>query len=180
MNQTFTLWWTYQVQIRNFGQPVAKIKFGWTLGAICSIISVNGFLVQLFFARRGFLLNPSNWPLSLLSVALATSAFMAGMITSVKMMLVSGDFQGYEWLKVLWILSEAATDLLVAFIVVYSLSARRKAAYFGTKGGLQRLMLYTISNGLLTSILAITSFVLFQFVPQYGLYPGVNLGLFFD
>ncbi|KAF8310860.1 hypothetical protein DL93DRAFT_1564683 [Clavulina sp. PMI_390] len=92
------------------------------------------------------------------------------------MMIVSGDFPGFEWLKKLWILSEAATDLLVALIVVYSLKVKRKAAHF-RKDVLQRLIVYTISNGLLTSTLAITSFALFQFLPQDGLYPGINLVL---
>ncbi|KAF8310859.1 hypothetical protein DL93DRAFT_1564820 [Clavulina sp. PMI_390] len=177
LNQTFTLWWTYQVQVRNFGHLAAELKYGWTLGATCSVMSFNAALVQLFFARRGYLLNPSIWPLPLLSVFLAFLAFFAGMTTSIKMMIASGEFPGYEWLKKLWILSEAATDILVALVVVHSLGTRRKAAHLSTQGGLQRLIFYTMSNGLLTSILALIVFALFQFVAQLGAYPGVNLVL---
>ncbi|KAF8321572.1 hypothetical protein DL93DRAFT_2163185 [Clavulina sp. PMI_390] len=58
---------------------------------------------------------------------------------------------------------KAAADILVASIVVYSLSLRKKITYTG--------------NGLLTSILALVEFSLFQFVPQLGAHSGFGLVL---
>ncbi|KAF8321573.1 hypothetical protein DL93DRAFT_1427276 [Clavulina sp. PMI_390] len=178
-NEIFTLWWTYELQIHDFGLVALKPKFEWMPGLLCAITSVNAVLAQLFFARRGYLLSHSVWPLSLFSVALAVLGFVAGIMVSVELITgsVSGDLPEDKWIKSLWTLSEAIADILVASIVVYSLSARRKAAYTSIRKGVGRLMVYTISNGLLTSILALVEFGLFPFLPQSGAHPGFGLVL---
>ncbi|KAF8321587.1 hypothetical protein DL93DRAFT_1432872 [Clavulina sp. PMI_390] len=176
-NQFFTVWWSYEVQVRGFIKKAMVTDFMWTPGAICAVTSINAVLVQMFFARRGYLLNPSMWPLSLIAVVLSLVACISGLIVSVKMMTVLEDFPEGKWLKKLWVISEAITDVLVAGIVVYSLSGRRKVAYTGNRGGVERLMIYTITNGLLTSFLALLVFFLVGFLPHLGAYPGATLVL---
>ncbi|KAF8321588.1 hypothetical protein DL93DRAFT_1433358 [Clavulina sp. PMI_390] len=176
-NQVVAAWWSYEVQVRNFIERAVVTNCVWAPGAMCAITSINAAILQLYFARRGYLLNASLWPLSLIAVALALLAFISGLIVSGNMMSMLGDFPEVRWLNKLWVLTEAVTDLLVAGIVVYSLSGRRKVAYTSNRSGVERLMIYTISNGLLTSFLALLVFVLVEFLPHLGAYPGVTLVL---
>ncbi|KAF8321586.1 hypothetical protein DL93DRAFT_1432589 [Clavulina sp. PMI_390] len=176
-NQIFTLWWTYEIQIQNFGRIALTVDLGWTVGVLCAFMTFNSVVVQLFFARRGYLLNPSIWPFSLISVVLVALALTMGMIISIKMIVMSGDFSNHRWLKDLWALSEAAADAMVMLTVVYSLGARREIAHTNIRRGIKRLIVYTVSNGFLTSALAFMVFALFKFLPQVGAYAGVNLVL---
>ncbi|KAF8321566.1 hypothetical protein DL93DRAFT_1424869 [Clavulina sp. PMI_390] len=175
LHQMFSAWWTYQIGIQEFGNMMFMMKSGWRVGAESAAMTLTALIVQLFYARRGYLLNRSLWPISLLVTILAFVAFGAGMAASIEMITLPyfGDFMYYMWLQEIWFSSEAATDLLVALIVVYSLGAVKKSGYSSTESGLWRLIMYTISNGVLTSILAFAVIALFKLLPNTLTHPGV-------
>ncbi|KAF8312700.1 hypothetical protein DL93DRAFT_2206082 [Clavulina sp. PMI_390] len=66
----------------------------------------------------------------------------------------------FQWLRQFWLISEAATDILVSSTVVYALTAGKVAASRNTKRGLKKLILYTISDGILTTVVAVAVLIL--------------------
>ncbi|KAF8321585.1 hypothetical protein DL93DRAFT_1432273 [Clavulina sp. PMI_390] len=172
--------WTYLAILRNFGDDSGVFRSAqWTIAPACVDISLNGFLVQLFFARRGYLLNRSLWMISLSAVILATLSFVSGITFTVIMRIVVQDHGSavYAWLNYLWFTSAAATDLLVALIVVFSLGANSHSYSFHAKRGLRKLMIYTISNGILTSVVAVAGVVLAFVVPPSWIQPALSFVL---
>ncbi|KAF8311102.1 hypothetical protein DL93DRAFT_1520258 [Clavulina sp. PMI_390] len=50
--------------------------------------TLNAALVQLFYARRGYLLNRSLWPLSLISVILALTSLGMGLGLTIELVTI--------------------------------------------------------------------------------------------
>ncbi|KAF8321584.1 hypothetical protein DL93DRAFT_2163194 [Clavulina sp. PMI_390] len=98
-----------------------------------------------------------------------------GMLSSAKWSISPGCVD--IWINYLWFTSAAATDLLVAFIVVLSLGATRYSYSPDAQRGLRKLIIYTISNGILTSIVAMAGVVLTFVGPPSWIQPGLTVVL---
>ncbi|KAF8311101.1 hypothetical protein DL93DRAFT_2083824 [Clavulina sp. PMI_390] len=111
----------------------------------------NVAVVQLFYARRGYLLNKSLWPFSLICVAGTLLSLGLGLATE-------SQLPDKQWLKEFWYLGVIATDIMVTVLVVYAL--KLTAREYGFSGGLRGLVLYTIANGMLTIVVTMTAIIL--------------------
>ncbi|KAF8321542.1 hypothetical protein DL93DRAFT_2163159 [Clavulina sp. PMI_390] len=174
----FAALWTYRTVLGHFAKDdvrsLRRSQLG--IGLACMDISINGLILQLFYARRGYLLNRSIWATSLFAVVLATVSFISGMVFSVQVMIIpdQGGLITYAWLKDFWYISEAATDLVVALAVIFSLRKSSSPYPHETKQGLQKLMAYTLSNGMLTSFVAVATVVLSFAVPCSWIQSGLS------
>ncbi|KAF8321567.1 hypothetical protein DL93DRAFT_2163180 [Clavulina sp. PMI_390] len=107
---------------------------------------------------------------------LATLSFVCGVVFAVRVriLLQEGGLATWAWLNYLWFFSAATTDLLVAFIVVFSLGGSNYSYSRDTKRGLRKLIFYTISNGILTSVFAVAGVALSFAAPHSWIQPGLG------
>ncbi|KAF8311103.1 hypothetical protein DL93DRAFT_2083825 [Clavulina sp. PMI_390] len=175
LTQIIAGWTTYVVTIQ-FSSPSYAFDALWG-NVVMGVLGVsNAVVVQLFYARRGYLLNKSLWPLSLISVVIALISFGLGLATSIELVTMPQTQQAFvhRWSKDLWFCAEASTDLIVAIIVVYSLRASARE-YGHSSSGLRGLILYTIGSGILMTIITIIIIILFNVLPNSWTYNAVSL-----
>ncbi|KAF8321568.1 hypothetical protein DL93DRAFT_2093579 [Clavulina sp. PMI_390] len=146
--QIFSLCWITIVVSRHYGDMGYMGRSPWAIAPVCIVVfrdrygrfnlSYDWNLIQSF--RSFFYSTPLNTDRSRVTIP------HEGVLNT--------------WLKDFWFTAEAATDILVALIVVYSLRAGKFANSYNGKQGLRRLVVYTISNGLVTSVVAVVILVL--------------------
>ncbi|KAF8311100.1 hypothetical protein DL93DRAFT_1519937 [Clavulina sp. PMI_390] len=187
LNQIISVCATYQVLIQNFG-PVFVFSSEWASVAMGLLGVSNAVLVQLFYARRAYLLNKSRWSLSLTCVIAALISFGLGFGTTIELVtmpqtqkaldhkvnhligwlffanqLIIGPLPIllHQWLKEFWYIGEITTDLTIALVVAHALRvSAREYGYSSSEKGFRGLVLYTVANGFLTSIIMIMAIVL--------------------
>ncbi|KAF8288397.1 hypothetical protein DL93DRAFT_2044490, partial [Clavulina sp. PMI_390] len=84
-------------------------------------------------------------------------------------------FQSFQSVVIVWLTTSAATDILIAIILVVQLS-RRRNGIADTEDLITRLVRFTIQTGLVTSLWAITDLIVFltlvsSFITFHSFYP---------
>ncbi|KAF8312701.1 hypothetical protein DL93DRAFT_1299455 [Clavulina sp. PMI_390] len=178
-NELSMSFWTYLAIIRHFGDLTFMMEESeWPITTMCIFVSTLALMAQFFYTRRAYLLNKSLWPLCLLSLSLSVLSFISGIALGIEVVAIPNYRNSrYAWMREVWLISEAATDVLVSCIVVYALTTRRVAASGTVKRGLRRLILYTISDGLLTTVVAVALLILFFLLPNTWTHNGLTFGM---
>ncbi|KDQ09912.1 hypothetical protein BOTBODRAFT_178647 [Botryobasidium botryosum FD-172 SS1] len=113
----------YHYLIVNFGNFAALVYNTWSFNIEVVLTPVLAFLVQMFFARRAWLLNRKNY---LLSTAIATLAFIqltfgltcGALVFHLPMFT---DFVKYRWAVGMWLGGAAACDIVLTTSLCYTL-----------------------------------------------------------
>ncbi|KAF9513485.1 hypothetical protein BS47DRAFT_971045 [Hydnum rufescens UP504] len=167
-------WSLYWWSVINYHNPLALDRATWEF-LIYQINTVfASVIVQTFFAYRVYSLSASLYVGVLLVLVLLQFGF--GAATAIRAN-INLEFQAIvkdcKWLVVSWLTIQATADIVIATCMCLLLR-RRRTGFQKTDSVINRMALYTISTGLITSVLScflLVVFVKFGFHALPTLYP---------
>ncbi|KAI9435494.1 hypothetical protein H4582DRAFT_1969862, partial [Lactarius indigo] len=158
----------YWYLVLNFGNVENLDYVMWAMNIQIAIgpEAIVGALVQLFYARRIFLVSRSI-VCPILIVALLTISFSFGLLFAVKEFALRrfSRFHSLLWVPCVGVTTIAITDLLIAAAMCWSLY-RRRTGSARTDSLIMTLMAYSINSGVLTSILSLAAIISFVVSPS--------------
>ncbi|KAH9955269.1 hypothetical protein BC827DRAFT_1271889 [Russula dissimulans] len=147
----------YWYLILNFGNVEALEFDMWAVNVQDEINSIIGYSVQLYYARRVYILSRNIF----LSVLISVLGLLYFAITIKSFSLkVYSRFNTMNWMATVGLGGGALADILIAGSMCWYLYHKR-TAYAKTNSTIMTLMSFSINSGLLTSILATLSLVFF-------------------
>ncbi|KAF9504827.1 hypothetical protein BS47DRAFT_1386147 [Hydnum rufescens UP504] len=157
----------YRWVITNYYNPAALKHATWEftifqISAVCASVTV-----QTFFAHRVYSLS-ANLHLGVLVEVLVLVQFGFGVATGVivnKVLNIGVVLSGYGWVTVSWLVIQATADIVIATCMCLVLQ-RQRTGFQKTNSMIDRMILYTISTGLITSVL---SCIILGMFLKYGL-----------
>ncbi|KAF5346075.1 hypothetical protein D9756_010833 [Leucocoprinus leucothites] len=128
------------------------------------------FLVQTFFAVRLFRLLPHPWRfIGPLCIVLSTMR-LAGSLYVAHSAFISNSLSRFatvnDWLITYLLSIGAATDLIIATSMIYYLLKQRERALSKSSRVIDKLILWTVRSGLITSLFALGMLIAFQVAPR--------------
>ncbi|KAH8104822.1 hypothetical protein BXZ70DRAFT_1005324 [Cristinia sonorae] len=151
----------YWYLVINFGRWEILDEVTWTSILQADVNGLIGIIVQYFFTRRLWKMS-NNWFLAaILSSEDFTLAWVLAIFTAYAFKLGKfSSFGSLTWITCTGLGSAAAADVIIAIAMVYYLSQKRTGIE-STDSLVSTLMVYSVNTGLLTSILATSSVILF-------------------
>ncbi|KAF9505104.1 hypothetical protein BS47DRAFT_573087 [Hydnum rufescens UP504] len=152
----------YRWSVANYNNPSALDSGRWEfamrlINNVCSSLTV-----QTFFAYRVYSLSANTY-IGVLVQALVFLQFGFGAALSVKVN-VNPEFKvivkEYTWLVVSWLAIQATADIVIAACMSLLLR-RRRTGFQKTDSVINRMALYTIGTGLITSIISCSLLAVF-------------------
>ncbi|KAF9512075.1 hypothetical protein BS47DRAFT_1345873 [Hydnum rufescens UP504] len=143
----------YSSFVTNYDNPLAHVAWNFTafqISAVCASVTV-----QTFFAHRVYSLS-SNLYLGVFVQVLVLVQFGFGAATSVASNIVPSYeilVKDWTWLVVSWMAMQAIADVVIAACMCLLLR-RRRTGFQKTDSVINHMVLYTVSTGLVTSILS--------------------------
>jgi len=151
----------YWYLILNFGNVEALAFDMWAVNIQDEINSIIGYSVQLYYARRVYILS-RNIFLSVLISVLGLLYFVMGTTITIKSFSLKlySRFSTMNWMATVGLGGGASADILIAGSMCWYLYHKR-TGYRKTNSTIMTLMTFSINSGLLTSILATLSLIFF-------------------
>jgi len=155
----------YSYLVSNFNNPAALHRSTWSMNLQTDCNGLIGFIVQCFFARRVWIMS-RNRVLTVLIVVLAGFYCGLGVVFTVEGFLLqdTSRFPRLIWVTTTGLGSAAAADILIAVSLCYYLSKSR-TGFARTDSLIATLIKYSLTTGLITSIIASISVVTFALMP---------------
>jgi hypothetical protein len=145
----------YYYLVHEYGNPAALTRATWNWSAYLGLESVTATLVQLYYSYRVLKLTRS-WLATIAAVVLSLCQLGFGIGTMLVTILVNifANFTPWTWVCVAWLGCSAACDILVTSVQVWFLR-KNDTKINGTDRLVKTLILYIVSTGILTSVVAI-------------------------
>jgi hypothetical protein len=175
---TVFIWiYLYSLTVTNYGNPAALVTSPWTLSMSSVFDGLIGGAVQAYFAHRiyilsGHLLLPIiSWLGSALQVALTLSIAIIGSRMTLR------EFASrFEWIVTTSLVAIMVVDILNTGGLCYFLFVERsKNRVKRTRLAVDKLILWTIETGLVTSVAAVVMLILFLGKPGTALWISITL-----
>ncbi|KAJ7031068.1 hypothetical protein C8F04DRAFT_1112169 [Mycena alexandri] len=121
--------------------------------------------IQLFTAWRISVITGSI-VIPLLISALAVVSFGGAVLVTIFVTIRNEfqEFQSFSWAVIIWLISSAVVDVLIAAKLTHSLSTRR-TGFSAMDGQINRLIRLTVQTGAITAIVALVDVILFLAFP---------------
>jgi hypothetical protein len=151
----------YWFVITNYNNPAGLAKATWSAILTIPVSAIIMFLVHLFYAKRVWHMSQKNLPLTGIIVLLACAHAALGIVIPVK----SFELQYFAAFSKNTVIVDSslalavATDVLIATSLSYYLHTSRSGVK-RTDTLINKLLVYTINNGILTSVFDIITVVL--------------------
>ncbi|KAI0631854.1 hypothetical protein C8Q77DRAFT_1159588 [Trametes polyzona] len=147
----------YFYLIKKYFDPLGLLHGVWSLQVLPALTGFVIFLTQCFFARRVYLLRPQYRPL----VAIAVFFSLVTLAETVKTYQVVAfeKFEHYTWIDCAGLAGAVVSDGLTTSMLLIILRQSR-TGFKQTDHILDRLILYTVNTGLLTTFFNILAVVL--------------------
>ncbi|KAF9021127.1 hypothetical protein BDZ89DRAFT_249149 [Hymenopellis radicata] len=160
----------YHYTIRHFGNRQALENVVWSMYVEVLFNALTGFLVQSYFAYRIWSFRPNIWVLipivALILGELATSIAYVAKGTHLPTFTLLGELKALSMsVNVL----AAAGDVAITTAIVVFLE-RAKSGFTWSNHIINRLMLFSINTGLLTSLCACMSLLFILAIPNTLIY----------
>ncbi|KAF9528198.1 hypothetical protein CPB83DRAFT_855065 [Crepidotus variabilis] len=171
----------YNWLITDYGNFLAILKPSTTALAQMFISGVSDFIVRSFFARRAFILLKGNsrsslvpWLVASTIVILSIFMYIVGCslgsigfrVQSQSTVDISARMAKYVWMQYAYHITSTAVDSIIAGSLCYTL-AKSRSSFKQTNNIVIQLMAFSVSSGLVTSLFALSSMVLYAVLPQY-------------
>lgn len=151
--------WMYLIAY--FGDPEASKRILWPVSVTIALTATVTFLVHIFFTHRVYQLSRQRWwvagPIGCLAVLRVVSA-----ISCTVQMVRAGTWEkfadGSAWLFTTGLSISAVLDFLIALALIVYLQKSR-TGWQAMDQVIDAIVLYTVENGLLTSIFAVLSLI---------------------
>ncbi|KAL4079695.1 hypothetical protein J3A83DRAFT_4211780 [Scleroderma citrinum] len=138
------VYWLYIFLINHFGDSTYLLRLTWECALSAIIISIVGASVQLFYARRIWVLTRNFIVVFLIVVTSITGSAFA----------IASSFVVLPLIVIVWLAAAAATDLLITSTLVWYLR-RFKTGISSTDHIIDRMIRLSMQTGLPTTICAI-------------------------
>lgn len=159
------IWWTWMITVSSYGKPNEITIFTPSRGANLVITPFICYLVQLFFAFRLFRFSGS-WFLAGICFIFGGISFVGTLVDAARALnrySMGGDMNAQYWLTILTLVSGATCDLIITAGLVFHLRKQRALTKMSrTINLLDKLTIWSIETGLVTSINAILVTVFFS------------------
>ncbi|THV05231.1 hypothetical protein K435DRAFT_117739 [Dendrothele bispora CBS 962.96] len=156
----------YWYLVTNFSHKDALMQLTWSMELQTDCNGLIGLIVECFFAHRVLILSKNKY-LTAVIVLLACIHFGLGILFTVKSFEFASMmmFQQLIWVTGAGIGSAAAADILIAGSLVYYLSKTR-TGFQRTDSLITLLIIYSVTTGVLTSILDLIIIATFSTMPN--------------
>lgn len=160
---TITIYWYL---VTNFNNPPALAKTFWSMNVQTDCNGLIGLIVECFFARRVFILS-KNYFLTGVILLLSLIHFALGIVFTIDSFALpsASDFDQLIWVTSAGLGSAAAADILVAISLCYYL-LKSKTGFSRTDSLITTLTIYSLTTGLVTSVLATMVVITFAARPK--------------
>lgn len=159
------VYWTWTMTVSSYGHPNEITIFTTSRSVNVIITPFICYFVQLFFAFRLFKFSGS-WLLAIICVILGGTSFVGTLVDAARALnrgSMGGNMNAQYWLTVLSLVSGAMCDLIItAGLVFYLRKSRAVIKVSRTIDMIDKLTLWSIETGLITSINAILVTIFFS------------------
>ncbi|KAJ3553804.1 hypothetical protein NM688_g3422 [Phlebia brevispora] len=148
----------------------------WTVSVTISITGVLTFLVQCFFTIRVWTLSKRNKWLCGLIIVLAFARMVSAFGTVAEMQRFHtwrAFHRGAAWIFTTGLAISTAVDFLIALSLLWFLK-RSRTGFTSMDLIIDMIMVYTVENGLLTSMCTVASFVCWLTMPRNFIFLGLH------
>lgn len=169
--------WVYLV--KNFGNFAIINVVIMCIAITVALTAVITFLVQCFFIHRIHTLSHGkHWitlPLAFLSAFRLVAAFVS-MGEMIRLKTFSGFVSGYSWVFTMGLATAAFVDILITIGLCYNLRKGR-TGFSSMDKIVDSITLYTVENGLLTSVTTLVSLICWVTMPHNLIFLGLHLAI---
>ncbi|GJE95888.1 hypothetical protein PsYK624_120790 [Phanerochaete sordida] len=169
--------WSYLVA--SFGNVNIHDTIFWSLGVTVAVTAVLTFCVHCFFVHRLYKLSKGNLWLAAPIAFLALARLASACVTCSKMIQLgsfSAFFHQIRWVFTLGLCLSTGTDVIIAFCMCYFLWNSRTGTS-DLDAIIETVILYTVENGILTSIATIASLCFWLASPHNLVYMGLHFAI---
>ncbi|KAF8225186.1 hypothetical protein L208DRAFT_438001 [Tricholoma matsutake] len=155
----------YWSLVTNYNKPEVLGKTTWSSNLQIDCNGLIGLIVVCFFARRVWRLSGNIW-ITVIIVILAFVHLILGIVSTVEgFTLVDAKmFRKLIWLTSVGLGSAAAADVIIACALCYYL-LKNRTEFERTNSIITTLIMYTLTTGSITSVIAFLSVVTFVTLP---------------
>ncbi|KAF8233240.1 hypothetical protein L208DRAFT_900235 [Tricholoma matsutake] len=156
---------SYWYLVTNYNKPEVLGKATWSSNVQIDCNGLIGLLVQCFFARRVWRLSGNIW-ITVIIVILAFVHFSLGIVFTVEgfILVDTKMFRKLIWATSTGLGSAAAADMIIACALCYYL-LKNRTGFERTNSIITTLIMYSLTTGSITSVLAFLSLVTFATLP---------------
>ncbi|OCH90516.1 hypothetical protein OBBRIDRAFT_793177 [Obba rivulosa] len=169
--------WTYLIE--NFGNLDVSTHITWSVAVTVALTALNTFLVQGFFAHRIYTLSRGNWWITAPISILAFLRLFAALVSTSEMIRLRSypEFvKLYAWVFTVGLSLGAAVDIIIAAGLCYFLR-RGRTGFSSMDRIIDSITLYTVENGLLTSVTTVISLICWVVMPHNLIFLGLHFAI---
>ncbi|KAH8099877.1 hypothetical protein BXZ70DRAFT_1065375 [Cristinia sonorae] len=165
--------WVYLIE--NFGNDISD-NIIWTIAVTVALTAIITFSVHCFFAYRIFTLSRKNYYFTTLIVVVAFARVVLAIVSTVKMIALGSyhDFvHSFGFIFTSGLSLAAVVDGMIAAGLIWYLN-RSRTGFSDMDTILDSIKVYTIENGLLTSITTVVSLICWITMPSNLIFLGLH------
>ncbi|KAI0076921.1 hypothetical protein K474DRAFT_1178058 [Panus rudis PR-1116 ss-1] len=167
--------WIYL--IGHYGETVTFDWIPWTIGCTVALTALITFFVQCFFAIRIYAVSRGNWVITILVIVLSMLRLAAALVSTNKMIELKSYSRFVElfgWVFTTGLSTAAAVDIMTSLALCWYLN-RNRSGFSGMDSIIDSITLYTVENGLVTSLTTVVSLACWISMPQNLIFLGLHL-----
>ncbi|KAJ7173928.1 hypothetical protein C8R43DRAFT_976576 [Mycena crocata] len=174
----------YSILVTGWGDPTIFVKLPWSSLATPIFTGITSAAVQIFFARRIWILKAQSVVYRIVAAVIVLLALMqslAGIISDARFAVTTAvaELQNLIIGVKVWLIGAAACDILITVTMVIILAEyRKKTPWKKTDTVITKLIAHVVETGAVTSIVALFDVILFIRFPSNNLHqtPAFMLG----
>ncbi|KAJ6604363.1 hypothetical protein DFH09DRAFT_1122428 [Mycena vulgaris] len=174
----------YSILVTGWGDPGVFVKLPWSSLATPIFTGITSATVQIFFARRIYILKGEHMVYRVVAAVIVMLAFMqslAAIISDARFAVTTAVAELASLMVGVkaWLIGSAVCDVVITVTMIVILSQyRQKTPWKRTDSLITKLIFNTVETGAITTVVAIFDVVLFIVFPTNNLHqvPAFMLG----
>ncbi|CAL1715681.1 unnamed protein product [Somion occarium] len=169
--------WTYLID--HFGDESISDFITRTIAVTVALTAFITWFVHCFFAHRIFTLSRSNYYITLPIATLALFRLAAALVSTSKMIKLRSYkkfVQYFSWVFTIGLSTAAAVDIMIAAALCWYLN-RSRTGFSSMDTIIDSITLYTVENGLVTSITTVVSLICWVSMPHNLIFLGLHFAI---
>ncbi|KAI0354577.1 hypothetical protein OH77DRAFT_468694 [Trametes cingulata] len=169
----------YMYFVNHFGEDDVTDHVFWTIGVSIALTAVITVCVHLFFSMRLFKLSKGNYWITAPIAVLAVARVVAAFVTAVELIRLKSFYEfgvRFRWVFTLGLVLSAVVDGLITISLCFYLRRHR-----GGTGRFDHILnavtLYTVENGLITSVTTLVSLIFWLVKSDELIYLGLHFAI---
>ncbi|OCH92501.1 hypothetical protein OBBRIDRAFT_436750 [Obba rivulosa] len=177
IHTAFSWIYVYTLTVKDYGNPGALSRVQWSFAACVVMHDVLSSAVQSFYAYRIYILSRQlafaviQWVGSMLRVAL----IFALLGYAVNAPTLDALVTRHKRLAIATVASSASVDILNTAMLCFHLIKHRRTGTRQTGRTIDKIIIWAVETGLLTSLCATTILVIMLVLPRSGIWEGLMM-----